>query len=483
MSDEIMNNENGEETAALFVSSQKKKQAEEEARKKAEAEQAKRDAAEAEVRRMEAEVEERRRKAEEEKQALEEAAKQAEVEKANVVDKLKSSVDVEEIRSKVKEKTEGKPKLPIFIGAGVAAVVIIALILVFALKGKGGKIDFETLEFAKEYTVAEENYGVTVIYPESLYSALTEEKQEDDSVGLIAEAAGKKIPEMKIYVSEGLSSSDAVLAPAGELQKQLEDFTKASTASLKTSEEKGADVTAQGPGKYYYDCVGTTESGKSCAVGSWLEYDGNGKIHDVMCMFIENGSDPSNVIKLRDLFEEKNSDDAFKIPGANPPASTDTDGMLEIDEMHMGIIVPKDQFKRIEGDSSNMAVWTDNNGAVYSILYKEVDFDFDTAHEHAAEVQEMMNPLIEAAAGLKGMPGLESRMLMSDSWVSDLKYNGEYKDMVGGVTFWEGNYASMWRDVRTQKYYLYDLVLLAPAANEDVYKGLFEKGIDRLQDI
>ena len=483
MSDEIMNNENGEETAALFVSSQKKKQAEEEARKKAEAEQAKRDAAEAEVRRMEAEVEERKRKAEEERQALEEAAKQAEAEKANVVDKLKSSVDVEEIRSKVKEKTEGKPKLPIFIGAGVAAVVIIALILVFALKGKGGKIDFETLEFAKEYTVAEENYGVTVIYPESLYSALTEEKQEDDSVGLIAEAAGKKIPEMKIYVSEGLSSSDAVLAPAGELQKQLEDFTKASTASLKTSEEKGADVTAQGPGKYYYDCVGTTESGKSCAVGSWIEYDGNGNIHDVMCMFIENSSDPSNVIKLRDLFEEKNSDDAFKIPGANPPASTDTDGMLELDEMHMGIIVPKDQFKRVEGDSSGMAVWTDNNGAVYSILYKEVDFDFDMAHEHAAEVQEMMNPLIEAAAGLKGMSGLESRMLMSDSWVSDLKYKGEYKDIVGGVTFWEGNYSSMWRDVRTQKYYLYDLVLLAPAANEDVYKGLFEKGIDRLQDI
>ena len=237
MSDEIMNNENGEETAALFVSSQKKKQAEEEARKKAEAEQAKRDAAEAEVRRMEAEVEERKRKAEEEKQALEEAAKQAEAEKANVVDKLKSSVDVEEIKSKVKEKTEGKPKLPIFIGAGVAAVVIIALILVFALKGKGGKIDFETLEFAKEYTVAEENYGITVKYPESLYTALTEEKQEDDSVGLIAEASGKKIPEMKIYVSEGLSSADAVISPAGEIQKQLEDFTKASTASLKTSEE------------------------------------------------------------------------------------------------------------------------------------------------------------------------------------------------------------------------------------------------------
>ena len=483
MSDEIMNNGNGEETAALFVSSQKKKQAEEEARKKAEAEQAKRDAAEAEVRRMEAEVEERKRKAEEEKQALEEAAKQAEAEKANVVDKLKSSVDVEEIKSKVKEKTEGKPKLPIFIGAGVAAVVIIALILVFALKGKGGKIDFETLEFAKEYTVAEENYGITVKYPESLYTALTEEKQEDDSVGLIAEASGKKIPEMKIYVSEGLSSADAVISPAGEIQKQLEDFTKASTASLKVSEEKGADVTGQGPGKYYYDCVGTTESGKSCAVGSWIEYDGNGNIHDVMCMFIESGSDPSNVIKLRDLFEEKNSDDAFKIPGANPPASTDTDGMLEIDEMHMGIIVPKDQFKRLEGDGSGMVVWSDNNGAVYSILFKEVDFDFDTAHEHAAEVQEMLNPLIEAAAGLKGMPGLESRMLMSDSWVSDLKYQGEYKNTVGGVTFWEGNYASMWRDVRTQKYYLYDLVLLAPAANEDVYKGLFEKGIDRLQDI
>ena len=170
------------------------------------------------------------------------------------------------------------------------------------------------------------------------------------------------------------------------------------------------------------------------------------------------------------------------VPGANPPASADTDGMLEIDAMHMGVIVPKDRFHLLSSDDE-MAWWADDNGAIYAIVYKEAEFDFDMANAALEEVQPMLKDFAETAAGLKGLPNLDSRMFLSDSWLNNLKYRSEYKDILGDVTYWEANFASMWRDVRTNKYYIYDIVLMAPNSNQDIYKQLFDKAIDRLQDI
>ena len=485
MSDE-MNNNNSEKTTALFVSSQRKKQAEEEAAKKAAEEKAKRDAAEAEVRRMEAEVEERKRKAEEERQALEEAAKQAEADKANFAEKLKASVNVEEIKSKVKEKTDGKSKLPIFIGAGAAAVVIIVLIFVFALKGKGGKVDFETLEFAKEYTVSDEECGITVLYSESLYTGLRETKDgESGNISLQGENDSSKIPGMDIVISPlGLDDQVAGIVLAKTVQAGIEELVNVAFSELKIQEKKISDIEDEKPGKYFYDCTGSFDSGGVVAVSSWIENDSNNKPYIIMAWFSQKGDDPTEVTRLRDMFEEANSDNALKIPGGNPPASIETDGMLEIDDIHMGVIVPKDWFNKTEIESEGSMSWTDDNGAIYAILYKEVDFDFDTAHEYAEEVQtSYLLPVAESAAGLLGLPDLDSRMLLEENWVSDLQHRAEYKNIIGGVTYWEGNWASMWRDVRTNKYYVYNLVLMAPYANENVYEELFDKATDRLQDI
>ncbi|MCR5801947.1 MAG: hypothetical protein K6G57_06415 [Lachnospiraceae bacterium] len=481
MSDEIMNNGNGEETAALFVSSQKKKQAEEEAAKKAAEEKAKRDAAEAEVRRMEAEVEERKRKAEEERQALEEAARQAEADKANVAQRLKDSVNVEEIKSKVKEKTEGKSKLPIFIGAGAAAVVIIALIIGFALRGKGSKIDFETLEFAKEYTFTDENNStVTLTYPESVFPEVSTEEEETLSV---LTSNTDKSPAMMVCVSKPIMEKGvAGMYSAKAIEADFSDVVNKVLSSFKASDEKSTDLEAETPGKYFYDCTLTADNGQTGAAAAWLEPDSNGNMVVVIGVFTEKGEDPANSIKLRDLFEEKNADNALMLPGANPPASADTDGMLEIDAMHMGIIVPKDRFYLLDSDNE-LSWWSDDNGAVYSISYREVGFDFDMANAALGEVQPMLKDLAESAAGLKGLPNLDSRMFISDSWPNNLKYYSEYKDIIGGVTYWEANFASMWHDIRTDKYYIYDLVLMAPSNNQDIYKQLFDKAIDRLQDI
>ena len=483
MSDE-MNTNNTEETAALFVSSQKKKQAEEEARKKAEAEQARRDAAEAEVRRMEAEVEERKRKAEEEKRALEEAAaKQAESEKINVAEKIKASVDVEEIKSKVKEKTQGKSKLPIFIGAGVAAAAIIVLIIVLVVKGKNPAIDFETLEFAKEYTLTGENNAtVTFTYPESMYTKF--EKLEDEGyTTLSSESENKKVPSMMVFVTPPfLEKGTSGIISAKTTEDLFEETVKGILSDYKVTEEKGTDLSSDTPGKYFYDCTLSSDDNAVAATTSWIETDSNGDCVILMGLFLDKGTDPANCIKLRDTFEEKNADNALMLPGATPPASADTDGMLEIDEMHMGVIVPKDRFKQLSNEDG-MVWWADNNGAIYSIIYKEAEFDFEMANAAKEEVQGMLKDLADSAAGLKGLPDLDSRMFLGDSWPNDLKYQSEYKDILGGVTYSELNFASMWRDVRTNKYYIYDLVLMSPNNNRDIYKQLFDKAVDRLQDI
>lgn len=490
MSDDL-NMNNGEETAALFVSSQKKKQAEEEARIKAEAEQAKRDAAEAEVRRMEAEVEERKRKAEEERLALEEAARAAEAKKANVADKLKASVNVdeiksnmEEIKSKVKDKTEGKPKLPIYIGAGAAAVLIIVMILVFALKGKGGKIDLETLEFAKEYTVTNEDSSVTFYYPESLYTGFAETEKDGSKTLVEAEPDSKKTPALSIQVSTPLfSAGESAVASAKGVQSIITELAAKSMEGYNVSEEKTGDVSAQAPGKYFYDATGSDSEGNMIAVATWLEPDSNGNIVAVEAAFTEKTTDASNVNALRDKFEEKNSDNAFKIPGANPPASVETDGALELDEMHFGVVVPKDRFKKLDEDVETIDMWADDNGAIYAVVYKELEINQEYVWEHPDETRPKLEELVESGAGVIGLPDLDSRMKINDSWPGDYKYNAKYKDVFGGVTYIEWNHSSYWTDERTQKYYIYDLVLLAPEANEDVYGQLFEKGWDRLQDL
>ena len=464
MSDGI-NNNNGEETAALFVSSQKKKQAEEEARKKAEAERAKRDAAEAEVRRMEAEVQERKRKAEDERRALEEAANRAETEKTNVAEKL------------------DKSKLPIIIGVAVVAVAIIAVVIVLVIKGKKPAVDYETLEFAKEYTVTrEDNSTVSILYPESMYTGFAETKEDGGTV-LEAENADTKSPIMCVVVTDPVYEKGTTsLMSAKQIQSDFEQSLGGNTEQMTMTDVKTTDLEAETPGKYFYECT-ATGGDEIYALTAWMEPDSNGDYVAVMGIFGEKGTDPANVIKLRDTFRDKNSDNALMVPGANPPASADTDGMLEVDAMHMGIIVPKDRFRKVDTGRDDLLWWTDDNGAIYSIFLENAEFDFDMASEHLDEVQPMLKELAETAAGLKGLPDIDSRMFLKDNWENDLRYRSEYKDVFGGMTYWEGNYTSMWHDERTNQYYLYDLVLLAPNSNQDIYRQLFDKATDRMQDI
>ena len=497
MSDENYNS--NEETQALFVSTQKKKQAEEEARKKAEAEQARRDAAEAEVRRMEQEVEERKRKAEEEKRALEEAAaREAEAAKTSQVDKLKAAVNTDAIKTMAKEKTVtvGKSKVPLFAAIG-AAVVVVILVAVFALKGKGGgskaaAIDPATIEFNKEYATTTEGVNLKVFYPEALYTQVTEEGDAEDTE-LSFTSVDESTPEMGIVFYKFMDKGDIGLMSAKEMENNLVKVISGGFSESEIqgtlSDEVSTDVASENPGKYSYKCkfTGQDEEGQaiSGASISWYVSNEAGNIYQVWFTCYEKGESADNCVAMRDLFEEKNSENALKVPGENPPKEATTDGRLEADPIHMGIVVPKDQFKKLDTSGDNFWAWSDDNGAIFILRYSEEDEGtMEYVLQYPDEALSIFKQMSEK--GINEIhPYVESRMYMGDLQAPEnkLAYLAEFKDVIGGVTFWEGYEASAWHDARTNKDYSYDLILLAPEKNKDIYKEIFLRASDRLEDI
>ena len=491
MSDEYLNNE--EETSALFVSAQKKKRAEEEAARKAAEEQAKREAAEAEVRRMEAEVEERKRKAEEERKALEEQERQLAEDKMNAAKEVKPApVEKKAPGKESSTKVSGsKSKLPIYIGIGAAAVLALVLILVFALKGKGGSvkaIDPETTEFNAEYVSKEEGFDVKISYPDSVYKEVTEEKTGDDEVTIHFGGADVIIA----TYTEGdrtVTRTNAFPITAGMVQRGLQDSVTEKVKKLipdvKVVNENGVDVTADDAGKYEYNCTFESAESGNGAVAAWIRPNSKGEYKHVIVCAKAPGANADDCAKVCAAFEDKNCEDAIAVPGAKPPVATDTDGLLEIDEIHMGLVVPKDVFKQYDQDGLDYLAFTDENGA--AIICQPIDVGGDILSTMSIDptIKDLFKKWVDRGIN-SYYKQVDSRMVLDEDFVAEetaLYYSANCKDQVGGISYWERFRAGYWFDERQQKEYFYVLITMAPEKNEDVYRPIFDTMLDRLKDL
>lgn len=492
MSDEYLNNE--EETSALFVSAQKKKKAEEEAARKAAEEQAKREAAEAEVRRMEAEVEERKRRAEEEKKALEEQEKQLAEEKISGPKKEKAEPkEKKETKTvSVKDMAGGKSRLPLFIGIGVVAVIAVVLILVFALKGKGGDsvaLDPKTTEFNAEYVSKEEGFDLKFSYPDSLYKEVTEEKSGDNEI--IIHFGGADV----IMTTYQYDDSDKIMAknnvffiPADSIQKGFQEKVAARVKELipdiKILGESGVDVEGDNAVRYGYKCTFESAEAGNGAVSAWIMPNSKGEYKRVIVCVKAPKADPEECAKTCAAFEDKNCATALPIPGGNPPSSTDSDGTLEIDAIHMGLIVPKDEFNKYERDDIKHYVYYDENGAM--IFVEPIDVGGDILSTMSIEgIQDLFKKWMDRGIN-SYLSSVDSRMVLQDNFVAEetgIYYAAECKDTVGKITYHERFRAAYWYDERQQKDFYYVLVTMSPEKNDDVYKPIFDKMLDRLQDL
>ncbi len=484
MSDEKLQSQESEETAALFVSAQKKKKAEEEARKKAEEEQAKREAAEAEVKRMEREVEERKKRAEEEKIALEKV--EEEVKKAPVSAPLEAA-------KTVSTKAAPASKTPIFIGIGAAAVLVI-IIAVFALKGKGDSVDYASLNMNAEYTPKASGYDIRFAYPDSLYTEVTENKTDDAlQVFFKPKSAASVVTDVVIAPllnDEGEQvKADSIAFKNDDMTETMEKVSKEQLESLfpglNVTEQKDSGYTVDNPGRYSLTYTFTSDQYKSGTGYVWVEPNSAGEYKIILSCFAKSGEDQESVNKVQQTFADYNANDGFAMPGANPPESTETDGLIEDNSMHMGLHVPKDRFTRWE-HTTNYNIWSDLNAAF--IITSPIDTDMDLNDTSISlDYDKLMDALRKhGESGVNNFfRDVESRTLLSEEELTDgvFAYRAEYKDVIGGVTFWERFQIGYWTDTTTGKHYFAKIITVVPEINKDIYKSIFDKTLASLEDI
>ena len=495
MSDENMTN--NEETAALFVSAQRKKKAEEEAKKKAAEEQAKRDAAEAEVRRMEQEVEERKRKAEEERIALEKAEQEQAQKKAEMEKALKESANaIKEAPKAIKEAaTEKKAdiftkfKKPILIGAG-AIVAIIVIVMIISLGGSKG-VTFDGMTFGGEYISSNAAYDISINYPDAEYSGIAEEQRDNGT--LIHLNANNKCPiDADVFVTEpnekikSLSIESLYTYRMDEVLEDLSVSAKAAFESIygsaqveneistKFSDELPLDIS------YFFDYV-SDETGKAGSCFAILVPNSKGEIKMALYTFAEDAETYDDVNKMASLFLDNNFEDCVKVPGSNPPSAGGASVDYTIDDIHLGFSLP-DTFVSKETGVDHTALYVDNNGAQLMIVYYECATDLETINADPDAYLELFHNNADEA-GYSEM--LEDRKNISRSAVDGFFCASEdqYTGVRGGVNCWEVDNAMVWIDGQTNVSYNLFYYAYAPEANKDVYAEIFGNAFKKAKDI
>ncbi len=545
MSDENMTNT--EETAALFVSAQKKKKAEEEAKKKAAEEQARREAAEAEVRRMEQEVEERKRKAEEERIALEKAEQERAQKKAEMEKALKESTEaikegtkaikdsakegakalkdstVEGAKalkeapkaikeSKVAKKTvEGAKeagssfadflkakKVPILIGAGALVAVIVILIVVLSLGGSK-EMSFEGMEFDGEIASSDSSYDIPIYYPSSVYVASEEENVDCGKLITLASGNAKDVytevvlmPVMDDATGEAFNvGSTAFTRPSLVMEGLME-----STDEFMSELYEGAEIinmtqteTSDGTSPYFtaFDFTRDVDSGS--AVGL-IKQNGNGEYIYEFIICTQETDSFDNVSQMSTLFMENNMDGARGIPGYNE-VSTNEGDMFEINELHLGFCL-SDQFEAYgEVDENNgLAVYADGNGGTFLISYEESVYDAQTLLDNTetciTSMTDEFNKLgVDRYIELDGIQ-FDRRLESENVYSEEIFKIGcfvDFADTYDGVSYWERDHFSVWGDSQTGKLYYLNCYLLAPTESKAEYEQIFDNFISSMSDL
>lgn len=506
MSDENMNN--NEETAALFVSAQRKKKAEEEAKKKAAEEQAKREAAEAEVRRMEQEVEERKRKAEEERIALEKAEQEraqrkAEMEKvikdsANAIKEapnaIKESKVVKKAAEGVKEtgnavKGNNKTKLFIAIGAALAVVVAVVLIIVFA--GSSPKeVSYDTIKADGVYASSNEEYSVQINYPEETYTGVSEEAidngilihfNENNSCTVDADYYVIDLPEkygdnsvaaLLTYKTNELAN-DFALATQNVLDKHM------TIASIADEYLVGTEIEL--PSEFYYFFQFELDDSKTRGrVYASMAPNSNGDVKILIGCFSEEAEDYQNVDNMATVFAESNFDQAVKVPGSDASGLKGNKAKQLVDDIHMSFQLPE-SFVRQDLEGGNASIFYDNNGAQMMVVFSEYTDDINVIDND----KEGFIELLHTNADQSGFANsFEIRENISRETIENA-YCGakdEYKGIYGGINYWEVDYSSIWLDETTQKVYTLFFYCAAPEANKADYAAVYEDVYSLKQD-
>ncbi len=444
------NMDNVEDTSVLFVSGQKKKKAEEEAQKKAAQEQAEKEAREAEIRRKEAEVASRINKAEDVKKALDKK-------------------EQEHNKNKTKNRL-----MPIFIGAGIAVV----LLLVIALWPRPKKAYEELAEFNAEYAIAENGYGLKIKYPDTVFSEISE-NPSGEKVDVAFRVSGKEYPAIDVVVDKvGYDKVSRNIAWE-EINNKLIEVSKSYLQGAEIIEEYVSDpndMFSEKSNKYEYKCTFTRDN-QNVAYTAWCTEgnDGSVIIEGALCTTGKN--DMESAIRLRNQFEEINGKDKLVIPGKKDLKDLEPKEALKINHAKFALMVPENMYTEMDGFSDangDWQVWVDDNGSIIMVGM----LPYDKADEFTPIPEDKLNILYDIYReqienDLEGKLKYSNRNLVSSTQApfSKVDYRSTYSLTVGGREYFEDDY--MMLDFEEDEVYCALIYFLAPRFEEKNYYKVF----------
>ncbi len=341
MGDENLNN--SEDTSVLFVSGQRKKQAEEEAKRKAEQEKAEKEAREAEIRRQEEEVASRIDKAE----------------------KLKKNLEIAEQESN-KDKRK-KALMPVVIGAGAAVVIL----LVALLWPRHKQVYMDTAEFNSEYAVTTAGYNLKIKYPDTVFQEVIENASEDVLNIEFVPVKKMNISMNTLMANTGYDKNTRRLA-WNEINDKLISVSKSYLQGVEIIEEDISDPLSLNSSRYGYTCTYNLDN-QTGAYSGWCIEDSNGNVFIEAVDCRAGKKDLESARRLRDQFRDANrkdadgKDTALKIPGSYEPEDTTKTELFKTSSGNLYIPLPEKFFAEVENYTNEQGTWqkwVDENGAI-----------------------------------------------------------------------------------------------------------------------
>lgn len=464
MGDENLNNT--EDTSVLFVSAQKKKQAEE-AAKRAEAEElAKKAAREEEIKKQEEEVASRKQKAEKVGTAL---------------------------NKKVERGDKAGIKLPIIIGA-LAGIAILVFIVIKITGPKEETVQKEAvviednLTFNAEYDLSSDGYDLKLSYPSDKFNKVHVEDggnskhvffEQEENPDISVEVICEKILKYPFSESNFLWEWEATTR-----NNELKESVKAVTGGGIISRESQSTISSDNSVMYEYLCSADKDAHNSALAG-WYVKSGD-SIYKLIAKSTSNSDDVEANLKMRDLFEENNTENALKTPGSNTPTSTDVEDVSFYDKAKITLALPKGlftQYLKYDNyggvESGGQVYYTDNNGAL--LVITAVDFgssdSLDPSNIDMQKLYATYNSFIEQTVVPTSKREIEEE---KNAVLGIMDTYKKAKVNVDGVEMRESDYYDI--SVINDRYIVLSFRMYSPYKDAEVYDTIFENALAHMYD-
>lgn len=235
---------------------------------------------------------------------------------------------------------------------------------------------------------------------------------------------------------------------------------------------------------YEYLCSADKDAHNSALAG-WYVKSGD-SIYKLIAKSTSNSDDVEANLKMRDLFEENNTENALKTPGSNTPTSTDVEDVSFYDKAKITLALPKGlftQYLKYDNyggvESGGQVYYTDNNGAL--LVITAVDFgssdSLDPSNIDMQKLYATYNSFIEQTVVPTSKREIEEE---KNAVLGIMDTYKKAKVNVDGVEMRESDYYDI--SVINDRYIVLSFRMYSPYKDAEVYDTIFENALAHMYD-